>query len=191
MDSTRRPPPIRSDCTCKSMRFGQHRMNQLSREIFNIAITTRPSLPSDLKYVGKQTKLFNYEISAQICSGMNAAADIAPEELDSDSEEDPGFGEQWVVDTKMKGKRRNRRSPHHSSPEVAGPPFPLHIGAERGGSFIQGERFASDGSIVIPQLIRWWMNPPDTGTALIQDILREFDVYLHHQQESFRAVTKL
>jgi hypothetical protein len=96
----------------------------------SIAITTRPSLPSDLKHVGKQTKLFNCETSAQICSGdiitmhtvdpethplpsleilgmqwaltrvlgMSGAADIASEELDSDSEEDPDFGEQLVAD---------------------------------------------------------------------------------------------
>ncbi|KAL4867925.1 hypothetical protein BDV12DRAFT_186336 [Aspergillus spectabilis] len=113
----------------------------VTKYLKSIAITTRPSLPSELKHVGKQTKLFNCEKSAQICSGdmitmqtvdpethplpsleilgtqwalacvlgMSGAADIASEELDSDSDEDPDFGEQLVADmpagTTIPGRR--------------------------------------------------------------------------------------
>ncbi|KAI9368433.1 hypothetical protein BJX61DRAFT_537260 [Aspergillus egyptiacus] len=94
----------------------------------SVPVTRRPSLPSDLRHVGKQTKLFNCATSAQICSGdiitikttdpenyplpsleilglqwtltrvlaMSGAADIDPEELDSDSDEEQGIDTQSV-----------------------------------------------------------------------------------------------
>ncbi|KAE8355419.1 hypothetical protein BDV28DRAFT_128839 [Aspergillus coremiiformis] len=130
----------------------------VAKYLKNIAITTRPSLPSDLKHIGRQTKLFNCETSTQICSGdiitmqtadpethplpslellgmqwvltrvlgMSGAADIEPEEWDSDSEDSlaPGFSDRFapyapadtIIPDRSRPLRRNNKFSNENQP---------------------------------------------------------------------------